>query len=274
MPTIRHFREDRYIDDRYEFRCPECVSGEHDGDFFCSLCKCPEQIPQPKFPSPTSSFPPEEFLEIVECIERGNEILLTLGVERDSENLRAMQESFRTLRNHYFVVTIDCGDEQEPQTIKGHLVDSGLDFIIIQSNVGNIVMIPFERIRQMERILTKRMDSPPDQELLKIDACLRRALTFHFGQIVSKSPFLINLFFGLELKYFLESYVGSIVYVKSADDKVERDGILVNVNRRNIIIEIDDEKKGIDLDKLCYIEIERTLLAREYLLCNQNPIVL
>jgi hypothetical protein len=274
VPTIRHFREYRFIDEQNEFRCPECVSGEHDGDFFCSLCKCPEQIPQPKFPSPTSSFLPEEFAEVVECIERGNRILLTLGVKRDAENLREMQESFRTLRNHHFAVTIDCGDEQEPETIKGHLVDSGLDFIIIQTNVGNIVMIPFERISQMERLLKEKMESPPDQELLKIDACLRRALTFHFGQIVPKSPFLINLFFGLELKYFLESYVNSFIYVKSENDKFEQDGILENVNRRNLIIEVDDEKKGIDLDKLCYIEIERTLLAREYLLCNQNPIVL
>lgn len=274
VPTIRHFRNDFIFAGHDEFRCPECRSSSHDGDFFCSKLKCPEQIPQPKLPSPNSSLSPEELAEIRECMKQANEILLTLGVERDAENLRAMQESFRRLRNHYFTVIIDCGDKQEEHTIKGHLVDSGVDFIIIQSNIGNIVMIPFERIRKMERLLMEKVDAPPEQELLKIDACLRRALTFQFGHIVAKSPFLLNLFFGLEFRLFLESYVGSIIYVKSENERIERDGKLEDITKRGIIMKVDDEIKGIDFDELCYLEIERILLAKEYLFSNQNPIVL
>lgn len=273
MPKISFFREKNNVDGFIEFRCPECISGEHDGDFFCSELGCPEQIPQPKFPSANSSFPPEELAEITECIEEANEILLTLGVERDSENLRAMQESLRKLRNHRFLVTINCGEDQETQTIKGHLADAGLDFIIIQTDVGNIVMIPFERIVQMKRLLKEKVQNRREQELLNIDACLRRALTFNFGKVVPKSPFLLNLFFGLKLKLFLESYVDSFIYVKSENHKMEKDGKLINVNKRRIVMEIDHEKQGIDFDELCYIEIERGLLAREYLICNQNPIV-
>jgi len=262
------------MDDDNEFRCPECVPGQHDGDFFCSNLKCPDSIIQPKFPSPNSSFPPKELAVIVQCIEEANEILLTLGVERDSVNLRAKQESFRNLRNHHLSVSIDCGDETETQIINGHLVDSGLDFIIIQSSVGNIVMIPFERVKKIERLSNEQVETPPNQELLKIDACLRRALTFNFGQIVPKSPFLLNLFFGLELNLFLESYVGTLIYTKSDNDKMEREGILESITKRGIIMKIDDSIKGIDFDQLCYIEIERILLAREYINGNQNPIVM
>lgn len=275
-PTITHYQEEKIFEDGDEFRCPECVSGEHDSDFFCSFVKCPEQIPQPRFPSANSSLSPEELEEVTECIKQANDILLTLGLERDPENpnLRSLQQVFRSLRNHYFVVTIHCGEELEEQTLKGHLVDSGLDFIIIQSSVGNMVLIPFERIKLLERLLREDIPPPPDQELLKIDPCLRRALTFHFGQVVSKSPFLLNLFFGLELKLFLESYVGSFIYLKSERDKKEQDGKLTKVKKRGIVLEVDGEKQGLEFDELCYIEIEKFLLAREYLLFNEHPIVL
>ncbi|MCM3602722.1 hypothetical protein M3175_18460 [Robertmurraya korlensis] len=210
----------------------------------------------------------------MECIEQANDMLLTLGLERDSHNLRGLQQVFRRLRNHHFTVTIHCGDDQEEQTLKGHLVDSGLDFIILQTDVGNIVMIPFERITVLKRRIREDVPPLPDQELLKIDPCLRRALTFHFGQVVSKSPFLVNLFFGLELKHFLESYVGSFIYVKSERDKKEHDGKLTDVKKSRIVIEVDHERQGIDFDELCYIEIEKFLLAREFIEFNETPIVL
>ena len=214
--------------------------------------------------------------EVTECIEQSNEILLTLGIERDPENpnLRGLQQTFRKLRDHHFAVTIHCGEEQEEQTIKGHLVDSGIDFIILQTDVGNIVMIPFERITLLVRLFKEEVPTRPDQELLKIDPCLRRGLTFHFGKVVSRSPFLVNLFFGLELKLFLGSYVGSFIYVKSERDKKERDGKLIEVKKRRIVIEVDHERQGIELDEICYIEIEKFLLARELIEFNQHPIVL
>jgi hypothetical protein len=274
VPTITHYREEKIFEEGNEFRCPECVSGEHDSDFFCSFLKCPEQIPQPRFPSANSSLSPEELAEVKECIAQANKILLTLGLERDPENLRGLQHVFRSLRNHYFAVTINCGEEQKEETLKGDLVDSGLDFIILQSDVGNIVMVPFERITLLVRLLKEEVPPLPDQELLKIDPCLRRALTFHFGQVVSKSPFLLNLFFGLELKLFLECYVGSFVYVKSERDKKELDGKLTDVKKSRIVVEVDHERQGIEFDELCYIEIEKFLLAREFIEFNESPILL
>jgi hypothetical protein len=275
-PTITHYREEHIFEDDNEFRCPECASGEHDGDFFCSFVKCPEPIPQPRFPSANSSLSPGELEEVVECIEQANDILLTLGLERDPENpnLRGLQQVFRKLRNHFFAVTIHCGEEHEEQTLKGHLIDSGLDFIIIQTDVGNIVMIPFERIALLVRLLEEEVPPLPDKELLTIDPCLRRALTFHFGKVVSKSPFLVNLFFGLELKLFLESYVGSFIYVRSERDEKERDGKLTDVKKRRIVLEVDQERQGIEFDEICYVEIEKFLLARELIEFNENPIVL
>lgn len=256
-----------------EYQCFECLPEKrsYSKDLFCSSCKCHEKPSQPSFPSANSSFPPGELAEITEHIEQANELLLALGLERDDKNLRALQLSLRKLRNQFVSVKLVCHDEH--QNHEGHLFDVGLNFILLETSVGNIIVIPFERINFIERRNQKRDRQDLQQpELINIDPCLRRSLTINFGHVVSKSPYLINLFFGLELILFLESFVGSFVYVKSDKSKNEIDGILSTVNKRRIELTVDNKKQGIDFDELCFIEIEQEALTRKFLLCNEHPI--
>ncbi|RBW70813.1 hypothetical protein [Bacillus taeanensis] len=235
-----------------EFCCPEFVPACIDDDRFCSPFKCPEQLPQPKFSSPNSSLSPEDLEKLNECIEEANQLLLTLALEREEDNLKFLQQSFRNLKGHQVIVTFKCNEKIE--SIKGTVLDTGLDFIIIDKKV-TFSLIPFERILAVKH----RNDSARlkmDQELLKIDTCLRRAITFQFGEVVAKSPFLLNLFFGLSLNMFLESFVGCFVYVKTDTEEFEIDGTLVEVKKQSIELKVDKEKRGIDFDEICFIEIE------------------
>lgn len=274
-PTAKEMKDHKVWDDveclEYEFiygkkafNCPEVVPANAE-DAFCLPKDCPERLPQKKFPSANTSFPPKEFKEIRECIWRANELLLALalgeeedeaGEEADETNARALQQSLRTLRELFVTVHFSCKGKKEE--ISGCFLDAGLDFIIIENaDTGHISIIPTTRVLSIQ--YDKKEDGiaqQNEQELLTINPCLRRKLTFHFGETVTKSPFLINLFFGLNLSMFLESYVGYYCYVKTDIDQYELDGTLEMVKENFMSISKYGEKFGIDYDVVCVIELE------------------
>ncbi|MGG3890845.1 hypothetical protein [Metabacillus fastidiosus] len=256
--------------------CPECVpAGNEENDLFCSPCRCPEQIPQPRFSSPNSNFPPEDLEVLKKCINKANTLLLSLaqegeidGNEIDSARLpifqageaaegeveindRALQISLFQLIGQCVEVTIRCNDCEE--VMSGIFADSGRDFIILERNYKihkNLLLIPFEKIIKIEH---RQVKEPCERDLRDIDACLRRDITFCFGETVTKSPFLLNLFFGISLSVFLESYIGCFVYMKGEE---EIKGYLHEMTNRSVVIIDNGDKRGIDFDELCFIEIE------------------
>ncbi|AVQ98373.1 hypothetical protein OBCHQ24_04895 [Oceanobacillus iheyensis] len=254
--------ESEFFHEKKAFNCPEVVPAGVEEDF-CLPKDCTERLPQKKFPSANTSFPPKEFKEIRECIERANELLLALalggdndeaGEEADETNARALQQSLRSLRELFVTVHFSCKGKKGK--ISGCFIDAGLDFIIIENaDTENISIIPTTRVLSIQ--YDKKEDATVhEQELLTINPCLRRNLTFHFGETVMKSPFLINLFFGLNLSMFLESYVGYYCYVKTDINKYELDGTLEMVKENFISINKYGEKFGIDYDVVCVIELE------------------
>ncbi|MFD1735423.1 hypothetical protein ACFSCX_02500 [Bacillus salitolerans] len=247
--------------------CPDCVPQDEDESLFCSPFTCPERIPQPEFPSPNSSLPPEELEELNECIEKANRLLLALGLERDEENLRAFQDSLRGLRKQCISVTVACQEEKQPLKRTGTIVDAGVNFLILQTDVGNLLLIPFENIVQIKH-LDNQIPMIEDQELLDINQCLRRAITLHFSEIVPKSPFLLNLFFGIELSLFLESYIGCLLYVKEKDEENEIEGTLLLTDKGKLELSVEGEKRGIDFDEVCTIEIEQEALTTRLFDCH------
>lgn len=262
MITIRHAKEKGHNSkEDLRFRCPECEADRKEQQPFCSPCHCPEQIPQPRFSSPNSSFPPEDLEELTRCIEEANELLLSLALERDlEEQFRFLQASLRQLRNVCVCVLVDCGEKTEE--IIGLLNDAGKNFLILETEVGNTLLIPFERLLSMKQS-EERHSNLKEQELLEINPCLRRNLTFDFGATVSKSPLLLNLFFGIELSQFLDSFLGYHVYVRT--EKNETEGRLLETNDRRIDVKVDGEKQGKDFDEICMIEIEQEALRRSFM---------
>lgn len=274
-PTAKEMKDHKVWDDiecleseffhgKKAFNCPEVVPAGVEEDF-CLPKDCPERIPQKKFPSANTSFSPKEFEEIRECIERANELLLALAVggddgetgeEADEPNARALQQSLRTLRELFVTVNFNCKGKKEE--ISGCFLDAGLDFIIIENaDTKNISIIPTPRVLSIQYDKKEETTAQQlEQELLTINPCLRRKLTFHFGETVTKSPFLVNLFFGLNLSMFLEGYVGYHCYVKTDIDKYELDGTLEMVKENFMSISKYGEKYGIDYDVVCVIELE------------------
>lgn len=238
-------------------RCPSCGKEKNYDLIHHHSAHCLERIPQPQFPSENSTFPPKELAEIKECIEQANELLLALGLENEENeiNLRSFQLTIRKMQGKIISVTVLCNEEE--LQVKGILKDAGLDFIVLETEVKNILLIPIRRILFLE-YREEVFSNCREQELLCIDDDLRLDLTLHFSEVVSKSPFLLNLFFGLKIDLFLESFIGCVIYVRTDYERKEIEGTLTCVDKRKIdLMDIDLEKQGIDLDELCYIEIER-----------------
>lgn len=249
------------------FNCPKVVPAGTEDDF-CLPEDCPERIPQKKFPSANTSLPPKEFEEVRACIETANELLLALALGGDEEvddgaeeeleegRKRALQLSLRSLRGQFVTVHFSCKGKKEK--ISGCFMDAGLDFIILENaETKNITVLPTVRVLSLQFDEEEEaVARENEQELLSINPCLRRNLTFHFGEVVTKSPFLINLFFGLNLKMFLDSYLGYYCYVKTDVDEYELDGTLEMVKDNFMSIGKYGEKFGIDYDVVCVIELE------------------
>ncbi|WP_420976271.1 hypothetical protein [Bacillus vallismortis] len=241
---------------RYRFRCPECVSADEAEGFFCSPFQCQEQIPQPRFPSPTSILSPEELEELQSCIEEVNELLRTVGNRPEPDHQRALQQKMQTLRNQYVKVEMLCGDEIDILT--AGFVDSGLDFIILDDFDENI-LIPFSKIRFVQHTNDHNGHEGHVQELIDIDTCLRREIILNFGEIVSQSPFLINLFFGLTLNLFLEKFIGCKIEVKiiegDSGKSILVEGTLQCAEDDSIQINTQKDIVDLPLNNICLMKV-------------------
>jgi len=149
------------------------------------------------------------------------------------------------------------------EKMAGEVVDAGKDFIILKTKVLNLLLVPFSRILHFTRRCEE--NKCEELELINMKPCFKRELTLHFGEVVSKSPFLINLFFGLDLHYFLDSYTGCYIYIRTDQDKREIEGILNSTTKNSLVLCMDKEKRGIDFDEILTIEIEQEALARMHL---------
>ncbi len=255
-----------------EEECFDCEPGGTEDDF-CLPDTCPERIIQPQFPSATSSFPPEQLAEIDACIEEANELLLTLGLQQEAEEVEeedVLLQNLNKLKGQMVEVTISCREEDiEPEgmltcenhdeKVHGKFIYNGIDFIILYTMDDETVWIPFTKIRWMIQKEQEEVFNE-DQPLLNIDPCLRREITFNFGQIVPKSPFLLKLFFPLQLSFLLKSFIDCNLRVKTFDNKEIR-GTLVKVTERSLLIETPRKKQGVDFEKICYIKMKQPEIA-------------
>ena len=131
---------------------------------------------------------------------------------------------------------------------KVHLV--GRNFVEL-TKLGNKILIPFSRICV---ILTERRFEPAvhGPALLDIDPCFRRELTFNFGETVAANPDLIQLFFGIHLSKYLESFYGDKLTIYT--EKGQKQGILKGIENGTILLEdIGGNPAPIPAESICYI---------------------
>ena len=152
----------------------------------------------------------------------------------------------KVIVNKQDVSTIETGD------LKGFVRVIGRDFVLLKRNKEEII-IPLTKISLIKP--HDRFAQPIHKpELLDIDPCLRRALTFDFGETVASSPELIEIFFKLTLPNFLLIHLDKKVKIKVADEEIE--GILMEINKDSLVISMKNEKlRIIPLLSVCFIII-------------------
>ncbi|MFP3917353.1 hypothetical protein U5N28_06015 [Lysinibacillus telephonicus] len=238
-----------------------CSCGKLNGGLFGSPFLCKKQKRTRRFASPTSGLPQEELDELQECIELANDLLRSLGSERDEGNKRQLQLHFLNMKGMVVkanILPFPLADSQElinnhKKSIYkiGRIATAGRDFIQINS-VGSAIFILYDQLLSIARADNYEEEYPED-DLLDVDFYTRRELAFNFGEYVSKNPNLINLFFGLSLFLKLKQFLGKDVKVKTFEKFYS--GTLTCVEEGTITIKNKSEEKKINLNEVCYIEV-------------------
>lgn len=226
----------------------QCMVSCCDSPYEVEDC-CPEQIPTRKFASPNSRLPQEELDELQECIEIANQLLRSLGNRPNPNNLRQLQLHLLDLREFLVRINVYCHEDD----IVGKLVTAGRDFVLLNT-VGKSTFIPFSRINGI-RYDKKEMNDIEHQELINSNRQFKRELVLHFGEVVSRSPELVNLFFGLPLHLMLTELIGCKVRVHVENPEESIKGNLFGVDENSIQIVRDKEMKQIQIQQICFIEV-------------------
>lgn len=208
-----------------------------------------------------------------------NDLLRSLGSERDRENRRQLQLYFMELKGASVKAKIACMKEMQEEdavqavrqninmpneemdahehkvkmdVIKKHgkIATAGRDFIQINP-VGSFIFIPYDRLISVKR---DECDVPErEPEFLDADRKTRRELAFNFGEFVKKDPDLVNLFFGIPLFKQLKEFVGEDVKVLVGEYILS--GLLVCVDEDDIQLQYRGEKVKVDLGDICFVEV-------------------
>jgi ribosome maturation factor RimP len=221
-------------------------------------CRCPEEccptrLETPKFPSPATCLPEDEQRRLEDKIDAANALLLDLGLSGEQE-FEARRKAFEGLIGQIVNIQIDCPEANpkgKDKIAAGRIQLAGQNFVLLTAKEREIV-IPYKRICQIKP--KEGFTDPPPNEprLIDIGPCLRRALTFDFGNTVSCSPELINLFFRLSLQVFLLTKVDKKVRILMDNKQVS--GMLLEVSGESIQIGLKKRKvREIPIDRICLL---------------------
>lgn len=202
-----------------------------------------------KHPSPNSSLPLEDLEKLKECIEKANQILQTLGNPLNPNNMESLRLFLRKLKGFNVRVVFTCNNKQKDFT--GILQEAGRDFLSLSLN-GKKILILYKRICSLTHVEKAMEKMVP--ELLNIDDNLRRSIILNFGEVVSKSPKLINLFFGIPLYLQLQFLLGSILTVKK-DNSATITGSLIKSEKEQITIKSKEQTFNININDICFIQM-------------------
>ena len=226
--------------------------GDHSliNEFCIPEACCPERLPSPKLPSPTDCLPPNELEKVLEEIEAANELLLDIALDSERPINETYQKVFDGLIGLRVEITNSLGE-----TVEGKVHLSGLEFVSLVEE-ETTWLYPYSQIETIKPF--GRFAEPfSDPELSQIDPCFRRDLTFHFGDVVSCSPELLQLFFRIPLDVYLLLFEGKNVQVKTNDLKIE--GILADVYKDSIALDQQEETTIIQSELISLMTFEEEL---------------
>jgi hypothetical protein len=235
-----------------DFRCPEFVPAFAPDDFCIPEECCPERIPQPKFPSPTSCLPEEQLEEVEALISEANRFLLDIGLSGEREKDEVLERAFEGLHGQFVVVHLECESSSTPENemnAEGFIFLVGQDFVLLKAEKKDLI-VPFEQVTCIEP--RNRFAQPEEEPRLRdIEPCFRRRLTFNFGEVVGSSPELIQIFFGLTLKIYLLLLIGKEVRFVTDEDNIK--GILYDIFDESFTLKAEDRMIEIPISEICKV---------------------
>lgn len=221
---------------------------EQKNDFYIPERCCPEGFPSPQLPSPVDCLPLEVLERVIEEIRDANELLLDLALADERPPEETFQKVFDGLVDLRVEITNQLGE-----TIEGRVTLAGFDFVVLKEEEMTFIL-PYSQIGLIKPY--GRFSEPyPGPELTEIDPCLRRDLTFNFGEVVSSSPELIHLFFRMHLNIYLLILESKRIQVTVDGSIVE--GLLTDVNKETIVLKVEGERTIIPIDKIILITFKR-----------------
>lgn len=234
-----------------KFLCRQCIDSGGCNDSFCLSGDCPERIPQPQYPSPNTALNMEELEELKACMEEVNELLQTLGNPVNEQNQPALQKKLRGLRGRFIAAHVKCGSEQ--RSVSGGLSAVGRNFIEVDDFEKKSI-IPFHHLQTIEH--DEMIKEPMQQPFLTAEKCLRRELVLHFSEVVSKSPFLVNVFFGLPLSLFLNPLLNKriVLFFEKGDRAEKAGGTLTDLSVDSLTLKRGRQNKEINFADICLIQ--------------------
>ncbi|MBY0095886.1 hypothetical protein [Mesobacillus maritimus] len=156
---------------------------------------------------------------------------------------KVLKESLKRTR-------VPANTRQTKRTVEGRVHLVGRNFVLLKSTDKEI-FIPLLKVCSI--YLKNRFARPANEaDLLCIDPCFRRALTFRFGETVASSPELIQLFYRIPLNIYLLLLEGKRIRVRLADTIVV--GTLIKVEKEQIRLSLkNDKERTISLNQICSI---------------------
>ncbi|OMP66681.1 hypothetical protein [Domibacillus epiphyticus] len=153
-------------------------------------------------------------------------------------NKRMKARNVRTpLKSSKLVIKKKKVQKRKSLTGRVHIV--GRDFVLLRKRELEII-IPFSKVASIK--LRSRFVQPVNEpELIDIDPCLRRSLTFNFGETVASSPELLHIFFKMTLSIFFLDLLDKKVKIKLLDNVVQ--GTVEEVTKDSLLLCMPNKKK-------------------------------
>ncbi|MCA1031113.1 hypothetical protein LCL95_08770 [Bacillus timonensis] len=244
----------------HEFCCPEYVPVGEEDDFCIPKDCCPERLETPKFPSSNSCLPKEQLEELELKIAETNEKLLDIALSGKRTPREIFQRAFEGLKGLRVKIEVDAPRISNPEknvvlTGTVHLV--GFDFVLLRRD-GKEYLVLYEKILFITLSNGKYAEPIEEPELLDIAPCLRRRITFHFGETVSSSPELIQIFYRLTFKIYLQLLIGKRVKVNVGGKRIRARMDEVHDESLTLCKKQKKNKKKIEvpIENVCYVIVK------------------
>ncbi|TKD71050.1 hypothetical protein [Pseudalkalibacillus hwajinpoensis] len=214
-----------------------------------------------EIPSPNSCLP-EEVLKGLELkIKEANALLLDLALSGERTVDESFRDAFKGLIGQIVEIELNCPNfsqleegngEKEQLTVMGRVFLAGTNFSSLRSDKKELI-VPYQSICLIHP--DNRFAEPIHRPaLLDIDSDLRRCLTTDFSSIVSGSPELIQLFYGLDLTVYLLQSLTKELTIQLKNEVVT--GKLTSVNNSSLVICIEKKERAISFADVCFIEVD------------------